>query len=95
MKKQKFLLYDDSCSRCGNLAQLVEKVAEGQLVSLSMTDPEMKRLVASVRSDPKWEPMLVTVKRDRVRVYSGARMVLCLGISLGPVRTFRILTAAT
>lgn len=91
---KRFLLYDDSCSRCGNLAQLVEKVAEKRLVSRSLTDPEMKRLVMSVRSDPKWEPMLVTVKRERVRVYSGAWMVLRLGFALGPVRTFRILTAA-
>lgn len=91
---KRFLLYDDSCSRCGNLAQLVEKIGDGRLAGRSLTDPEMQRLVASVRSDPKWEPMLVTVKRERVRVYSGAWMVFRLGIGLGPVRAMRILTAA-
>lgn len=91
---KRFLLYDDSCRRCGNLAQLVEKVGDGRLVSRSLTDPEMQRLVASVRSEPKWEPMLVTIKRERVRVYSGARMVIRLGLGLGPVRAVRILTAA-
>lgn len=91
---KRFLLYDDSCNRCGNLAQLVEKVGDGRLESRSLTDPEMQHLVATVRSEPKWEPMLVTVKRERIRVYSGTRMVVQLGIGLGPIRAMRILTAA-
>lgn len=91
---QRFLVYDDSCQHCGNLAQSVDAVAEGWLSCRGLSDPEMIAMIESVLPDWKWQPMLVTVNKDVVRVSSGALMIVRLGLGLGPRRAFRLLASA-
>jgi hypothetical protein len=89
-----YLLFDSSCARCGNLARTVEKIGGGWLESRSLEDPHIQEMLSQARPGWDWKPMLVTVRRERVRVYSGIWMVLRLGVGLGPRKSFRILTSA-
>jgi len=89
-----YLLFDDACARCGNLARTVERIGAGWLESRSLEDPRMQELLSRAKPEWTWRPMLVTVGRKRTRVYSGLGMVLRMGIGLGPRKSFRILTSA-
>lgn len=89
-----YLLFDNSCAKCGNLARVVEQIGDGWLESRSLEDPKIQELLARAKPGWTWRPMLMTVRRKRVRVYSGIWMVLRMGIGLGPKKSFRILTSA-
>jgi len=62
----------------------VEEAAGGWLEARSLRDPEMRALLDRARPGWKWEPTLVEVAGDEVRVYQGlgmrVRMVRGLGI---------------
>ncbi len=91
---ERYLLYDDSCTRCGSIARVVEVCADEWLVSRSLRDRTMRQLLQCRKADWKWRPMLLEFDGRRVRVYSGIGMALRLGVGLGPVRAFRIFTSA-
>lgn len=90
----RYLLYDDSCVRCGSIAYVVEACSDGWVVSKSLRDPAMRELLRRWRSEWKWRPMLLESDGTRVRVYTGLRMAVHLCAGLGPIRAFLILTSA-
>ncbi|WP_017539748.1 hypothetical protein [Nocardiopsis halophila] len=89
-----YLLFDSECAKCGNLARTVEQVAGGWLESRSLHDPSVQELLSEAKPGWTWRPMLVTFRNGRARVYSGTLMVVRMGVALGPVKSFRILTGA-
>lgn len=91
----RYLLYDRTCARCGNLAHTVESIGDGWLESRSLDDPHIQDLLSQAKPGWMWKPMLMTTRHGRIRVYSGVCMVLRMGVGLGPRKAFRILTSAT
>jgi len=81
---KRYLLFDSGCSLCTEVARRVEEAAGGWLEARSLRDPEMRALLDRARPGWKWEPTLVEVAGDEVRVYQGlgmrVRMVRGLGI---------------
>jgi len=81
---KRYLLFDSGCSLCTEVARRVEEAAGGWLEAWSLRDPEMRALLDRAKPGWKWEPTLVEVDRDEVRVYQGlgmrVRMVRGLGV---------------
>ncbi len=89
-----YLLFDSSCMKCGNLARTVEQIGEGWLEIRSLEDPHIQDMLSQAKPTWKWKPMLMTIRQERVRVYTGIWMVVRMGVGLGPRKSFRILTSA-
>ena len=89
----RWLLYDSGCSVCAALAQEVEARSGGQLRVRSLREPEVQALLDRARPGWQWEPMLVEIEGERVRVSAGLAMRARLVQVLGPVRALRVAQA--
>jgi len=87
---KRYLLFDSGCSLCTEVARRVEEAAGGWLEARSLRDPEMQALLDKAKPGWKWEPTLVEVDGDEVRVYQGFRMRLRMVQGLGPVRAVQV-----
>jgi predicted DCC family thiol-disulfide oxidoreductase YuxK len=85
----RWLLYDAGCSVCAALAREVETLSGGRLRVRSLREPEIQALLDRARPGWRWEPMLVEIEGERVRVFAGLAMRWRLVQVLGPVRALR------
>ena len=74
---------------CAALAQEVETLSGGRLGVRSLRDPGVRALLTRARPGWRWEPMLVEMEGERVRVFAGLAMRWRLVQLLGPVRALR------
>jgi hypothetical protein len=65
----------------------------GRLQVRSLRDPEVRTLLDRARPGWRWEPMLLEVEGERVRVFTGLAMRWRLVQVLGPVRALRVAQA--
>ncbi|HXF69591.1 MAG TPA: hypothetical protein VNK89_07270 [Thermoflexus sp.] len=91
--KRRWLLYDSGCSACAALAREVEALSGGRLGVRSLREPEVQALLNRARPGWRWEPMLLEVDGEQVRVYAGLAMRMWLLRVLGPVRAWRVAQA--
>ncbi|HXF69103.1 MAG TPA: hypothetical protein VNK89_04805 [Thermoflexus sp.] len=56
---------------CAALAREVEALSGGRLGVRSLREPEVQALLDRARPGWQWEPMLLEVEGERVRVYAG------------------------
>ncbi|MGQ9513048.1 hypothetical protein [Thermodesulfitimonas sp.] len=89
-KMERYLLFDAKCPVCNRLARTIEKEARGRVKVRSLYDREMQAVLNQVRPGWRWEPLLLEIKEERVRVYSGLSMRLRMAIVLGWRRTYRV-----
>jgi predicted DCC family thiol-disulfide oxidoreductase YuxK len=89
----RWLLYDAGCSLCAALAREVEALSGGRLRVRSLREPEIQALLDRARPGWQWEPMLVEIEGERVRVFAGLAMRWRLVQVLGPVRALRVAQA--
>jgi predicted DCC family thiol-disulfide oxidoreductase YuxK len=89
----RWLLYDAGCSVCAALAREVEALSGGRLRVRSLREPEVQALLDRARPGWQWEPMLVEIEGERVRVLVGLAMRARLVQVLGPVRALRLARA--
>jgi hypothetical protein len=68
---ERYLLFDGGCSVCAALAREVETLSGGRLRVRSLRDPEVQALLDRARPGWRWEPMLVEIEGERVRVLAG------------------------
>jgi hypothetical protein len=87
---ERYLLFDGGCVLCTGLAQAIEQETQGWLTAKSLRDPAMRELLDNARPGWTWEPMLVEVRGERVRVYTGLKMRSRLVVGLGPRRAVRV-----
>lgn len=87
---QRILLFDGGCRVCTNLAEEVKREAGGWLTVRSLHDSDIQELLTRARPGWRWEPTLLTVDGERVRVWTGAAMAARLVIGVGPRRAGRI-----
>ncbi|WP_322800321.1 hypothetical protein [Thermoflexus sp.] len=83
MRKQ-WLLYDGGCAACIALAQEVEALSGGRLGVRSLREPEVQARRNPARLGWRWEPMLLEIEGERVRVFTGFALCWRLVQILGP-----------
>jgi hypothetical protein len=87
---ERFLLFDSGCSSCSELAHAIERETDGLLKARSLREREIQTLLDRVRPGWYWEPTLMEVQGDSVRIFTGLAMRLRIFTGLGPKRTWRI-----
>jgi predicted DCC family thiol-disulfide oxidoreductase YuxK len=87
---ERYLLFDGGCAVCAALAREVETLSGGRLGVRSLRDPEVRALLDRARPGWRWEPMLLEIEGERVRVFTGLAMRWRLVQLLGPVRALRV-----
>ncbi|WP_448595204.1 hypothetical protein [Thermoflexus hugenholtzii] len=90
---ERWLLYDAGCSVCAALAREVETLSGGRLRVRSLRDPAVQALLDRARPGWRWEPMLLEIEGERVRVFTGLSLRARLVQVLGPVRALRVAQA--
>jgi len=90
---ERYLLFDGGCSVCAALAREVETLSGGRLGVRSLREPEVQALLDRARPGWRWEPMLVEIEGERVRVLAGLALRARLVQILGPVRAWRVAQA--
>ena len=90
---ERWLLYDAGCSVCAALAREVETLSGGRPRVRSLRDPAVQALLDRARPGWRWEPMLLEVEGERVRVLAGLAMQARLVQVLGPVRALQVAQA--
>ena len=90
---ERYLLFDAQCLTCSKLAQAVTSTTNGWMTARSLHDPQMQSLLAQTQNSQKWEPTLLEVQDDQVRVYRGMALRFKLLSGLGLKRTMDLLQA--
>ncbi len=87
----RYLIFNDSCPICRNLARTIEQAAAGKLKAISIFEPQAREWLA--RAYPggwSYQPYLLIIKGDQVKGLAGTAMALRLGLLLGPRRAWHI-----
>lgn len=85
-----YLLYDAACSRCAALAVEIETASAGRLGIRNLRDEAVVTLLDAHAPNRTWEPMVLEVNGDKVRVYSGLAMRAKLVMILGFANAWRV-----
>lgn len=90
------LAFDAGCRSCRDLADDVERLADGRVTVRNLRDAEVDawRRAAS-DGDPPWAPTLLRVDGDDVRQWVGTALSLRLLDLLGPLRAWRVARAVS
>lgn len=86
----RYLLFDSGCTACTRVALQVEQIANGWIRVRSLSDPAMQTLLTRGSPKWKWEPMLIEVDEQNVKVFTGLRMGIRIVAALGPRRFWQI-----
>ena len=91
----RYLIFDASCSACSSLARTIEAAAKGKLKIINIESEQAKKLLSqSFLGGWNHQPYLVTVNRERVSASTGNKMILQIGMLLGPQKAWRIFNLA-
>jgi hypothetical protein len=82
--------FDGGCNSCTHLAQAIERETGGKVVAQSLRDPRLQAVLGRARPGWRWEPTLLEVRGDRVRVFTGLWLRAKLVAGLGPRRAVRV-----
>lgn len=88
-----YLLYDASCMACSNVAEAVRTTGVAGLSVRSLQDPTMQELLTEGGRHGLFEPALLDVDDDSVRIYTGLRLRTRLVRRVGPRKALYILRA--
>ncbi len=88
---ERYLLFDAGCAYCSTLAQTIEQESQGWLQARSLRDPQMQAYLKQGRHQLRWEPTLLEVSREQVRVCTGWTLRYKMLLGLGPQRMWRVL----
>ena len=86
---ERYLLFDSRCGLCSKLAQDIEEVAEGWLVARSLGDQSMRSLLKEAKPNWRWQPTLLEIEGQEVRVVTGPTLAANMVAGLGPRRAWR------
>jgi predicted DCC family thiol-disulfide oxidoreductase YuxK len=90
---ERYLLFDSGCAVCTALAREVEALSGGRLGVRSLREPEVQALLNQAHPNWRWEPMLLEIEGEQVRVFTGLAMRWRLVQVLGPARAWRVAQA--
>lgn len=89
---KRYLLFDAGCLSCTTLAQSIEQESQGWLQARSLREPQMQEYMKQANHQPLWEPTLVEVTDEGVRVSTGWTLRRKLLLALGLQRMWRVLS---
>lgn len=88
------LAFDAGCAACRRTSAAVSQASGGRLEVLALGSDEVRDWRSrALGADAPWAPTLIHVRPERVRAWTGARIVVPLGRRLGTRRTARVLMA--
>ncbi|MDT7885309.1 MAG: hypothetical protein RQ891_10715 [Thermoflexus sp.] len=90
---ERYLLFDSGCAVCTALAREVEALSGGRLGVRSLREPEVQALLNQAHPNWRWEPMLLEIEGEQIRVFTGLAMRWRLVQVLGPARAWRVAQA--
>lgn len=73
-----YLLFDSGCSVCTQIAKEVEDETSGKVTHRSLREPQVQKMLQTIKPDWQWEPMLLqTDENDQPRnLFCGLKMKL-------------------
>jgi predicted DCC family thiol-disulfide oxidoreductase YuxK len=86
---ERHLLFDSQCHFCSQVAHDIIIESGGLLEARSLRDPAIKNLLIKANPNWRWEPMLLEIEDEQVRVFTQTRMALRLARRLGLRRAWR------
>lgn len=86
---ERYLLFDSQCHVCSQVAHDIIIESDGLLEARSLRDPAIKNLLIKAKPNWRWEPMLLEIEDEQIRVFTQTRMVLQLMRRLGLRRAWR------
>lgn len=86
----RYLLFDAGCNVCLKLARNIERIAEGWLIARSLGDRSMQALLKESKPGWRWEPTLLEIANEDVRVFTGPALAAKIIMGLGLRRASRI-----
>lgn len=92
---ERFLLFDSGCSLCTDLARAVQCESRSQLKGRSLREPDIQILLDRSRPGWRWEPTLLEVDGENVKVFTRLALRAQLLRTLGPRKTWNVLRAMT
>ncbi|HVF14667.1 MAG TPA: hypothetical protein VM942_08715 [Acidimicrobiales bacterium] len=87
---ERYVLFDSGCLVCSGMAHDIEHAAGGWLSVRSLRSAEVQRHLDRAAPGWKWEPMLLELDADDVRVHRGLPMRLRIAAGVGPRRAWAI-----
>lgn len=87
---KRILLYDSGCSTCSQLADRVLEVTGEWLGICSLRDNQARLILNRTKPNWKWEPTLLEIQDEDVRVFTGISMGFYIAWNLGPVKALRL-----
>lgn len=87
---QRYLLFDSGCSICTDIAASIEEESNGWLEARSLRDPAMKVLLDRAKPSWQWEPALLEVDQEAIRIFTGLKLRMKIAVGLGLRRSWRI-----
>lgn len=87
---ERFVLFDSGCLVCSGMAHDIEHAAGGWLSVRSLRSAEVQQHLDRAAPGWKWEPMLLELDGDAVRVHRGLPMRLRIAAGVGPRRAWAI-----
>ncbi len=87
---QRYLLFDSACNLCAQIAEDVIRESEGRLEARSLREPAIREMLNKAQPNWQWEPMVVEIEAERVRVFTRARIGFYLAQKLGIRPAWRI-----
>lgn len=85
---ERYLLFDSGCSKCTQLASAVQSKTEGWLSVRSLRDETIHQLLNRAKPNWRWEPTLLEIDGEQIRVFTGIAMRVRIMTELGPVRAW-------
>lgn len=87
---KRYLLFDDGCAVCSDVAVDVMSEVGDWLETRALSDPEMQEIIRRERPDLGWRPALVVVSDRGIRITTGPTMAFQLAVGIGPRRAARL-----
>lgn len=85
-----YLLFDTHCSKCSQLAKLIEQETNGYITAASIYNPQIHALIRSNGAIPQRTPTLLEVNGKDVQIFTGITLATQLIRKLGLRQTLRI-----
>ena len=87
---ERYLLFDSGCGTCSQVAQKVEREAEGWLLARSLHSSEMQKLLDEAKPNWQWQPTLLEINDDKASAFTGIALTAKIVSGLGLRSAWRI-----
>lgn len=87
---ERYLLFDSGCNVCTKLAHDIEQEAGDWLAARSLRDLKMQALLSQVKPNWQWQPTLLEIEGEQIRIFTGYALASKIALGLGIRRTWHV-----